>query len=921
MNRKKKKVVGAIAIEAVLSLTIFMLAILALMMGSLLMRAQSSMQYALNQTAKEISGYFYLLDKFGIASMLSENTTENADADLNQLNTTIGHIFAFSGDLKGDAKTIKKQITETNEKFQSGSLTKEDLEELKAIPANEKDKIEASIDEIKDDIELLKSSDKKVLFKAVIQVFSRACINTAASKYLTPFVCKALMPKYLTDGDVDTYYNSIGVIPTSINFDGSHILGDGRTISLVVEYQIDASKLTLGFYKKNLTFRQVAVTSAWIQKNESGSLQDLKTVGKYFNEGYVKEHAEELKLLKEKNDAEAAEAEKKAKEEAEAVSKALTKTTTTTTDTKKTDDSEDSDTTTTTTTTEAVLSEDIKAFIDKYPEGQKLYDTYGPDVVRAVNKCSDPRAAIALILAAEKGDPAYGEDAVKALNKSGDKAVAALKKVPSQKCAQVVAANGNSAADIIAANGPEAVTAIGDNDSPKDAIKAIEKAADKKTVIAALNYVPTKDCAVAIMRCNGSAKVIADFGKKDKAKATEAVAAITKGIDCKNDQGVLDALVKRGDDALRAFTKATPTKECTDLLITYGETAADAFAACGDDAVDAVAHCESNQKKALLAIAVYENDAVDAIKKGNTEGNGAGVVDAIDACGKDAFEVFKKVKPTKACTDALVADPLEAALVFTTFGDDAVKAVEVCKESPEVAIKLMMEFEEKDIPALTTAYKNGYNSQQISDLKELAGLTPKDYDKKYDADGRVHNLVISSPAEADALIQQNKKIHSLFSDKEISEFKEDLLINQEKYRKATYKKTKASPAYAGVAYRNKDGVIEYFYDYNKPKGEIPDNLDKAKPGNKDLISQLKNNLVHLDTSEYTATNGAGTHAEVFAVCKMLEAHPDATVDDFIVFVDYTTPFDKKSVGHSFYTCPHCREILNGLNILSNVEAY
>ena len=33
------------------------------------------------------------------------------------------------------------------------------------------------------------------------------------------------------------------------------------------------------------------------------------------------------------------------------------------------------------------------------------------------------------------------------------------------------------------------------------------------------------------------------------------------------------------------------------------------------------------------------------------------------------------------------------------------------------------------------------------------------------------------------------------------------------------------------------------------------------------------------------------------------------------------PFDKPAAGHSFFTCPHCREILKDLNILSNVEGF
>lgn len=49
--------------------------------------------------------------------------------------------------------------------------------------------------------------------------------------------------------------------------------------------------------------------------------------------------------------------------------------------------------------------------------------------------------------------------------------------------------------------------------------------------------------------------------------------------------------------------------------------------------------------------------------------------------------------------------------------------------------------------------------------------------------------------------------------------------------------------------------------------------------------------------------------------------PEASIDDFVVYVTYTKPFDKPAAGHSFFTCPHCREILKALNILSNVEGF
>lgn len=304
MNRKKRREAGAIAIEAALSLTIFMLAILALMMGSLLIRAQATMQYALNQTAKEISGYFYLLDKFGLASVISGKTTNVADAYVQPMNDSIYHIVSFTSQMKDKTG---KDITEVKEAAQGaidGNLTEEDIQRIKNISKLDeksdeyKKAIDDEIESIKHDLDVLKKTDKKEMFKGVLQVFTRAALNTALSKYVTPFVCEALMPKYIKGGDEESFYNATGIRPESISFDGSQILGDGRSISLVVTYTVDASKLTLGFYKKDLHFRHVASTCAWIHGNDSESLITLKGVSKKYDPAYIAEKSEELAKLR-----------------------------------------------------------------------------------------------------------------------------------------------------------------------------------------------------------------------------------------------------------------------------------------------------------------------------------------------------------------------------------------------------------------------------------------------------------------------------------------------------------------------------------------------------------------------------------------------------------------------------------------------
>ena len=885
MNRKKRKEAGAIAIEAVLSLTIFMLAILALMMGSLLIRAQASMQYALNQTAKEISGYFYLLDKFGIASAVSGNATLSAQAKVQPLNDSIGEIVAFTGNVKKTSGEYKQIV----ENAKNGNLTDEEIERIKNLPddattlKNEAKEIAGHLKDLTD--------DPKRLFSGVFQVFGKAMINTALSKYVTPFVCEALMPKYLTlNKNSSAFYQNTGIIESTIDFDGSQMLADGRTISLVVTYEVDASKLTLGFYKKHLKFQQIASTCAWIRGNDSESLYSLEQVNQLFQEGRIKAEADRRRALNEK---EKAEEEERKKKEAEYSSELDEHKADETSKPEKEEEEEEEEEES---SDSEVSSEDIKKFLEQHPECQELYDNYGADVIKAVNNCSDPNAAITLLLNAEKGKPAYGKEAVAALKQSGDKAVDALKVVEKQ---------GDHAAAIVAANGPEAIMAIGSNDSPKDAIKAIERATDKKTVIQALNLAPTKECAVAIMKCDGStaAEAIVAAGK---GRAAEAVDAITNGED---PQGVVNAIKDLKGDALDVFKKVKPTKTVTDTLKDGKFAAVYAFTLYGEDAVKAIENRNSkNTPKAVVKlIAEYDEAALVPLKNGYA-------VDQIKT---------------------LILDYDEAAKVPLKNG------------SPPDQIKDIMEKYQKPGGYLL---KNGVTTEQITALADH-GLTP-DWFKN--DENPFSNWHCNNKTEAEYLLNQYNAIHEKFDDAEIKKLEEMTMaqtkIWQDKWKnkdpevQAQGKTNKEiGPAVAGVYW--KDHGDPFFatnalkpseqkkVDENKPKKvkallpNDPEPVDSESefrkyfdlaPIPKNCDSRLKDIIERMPDDVYASyedhTDGAGSHAEIYAVNEALKA--GANPEDLLVYVNHTG-----SSYTPFVTCPHCEWILKelGVKAVSNVE--
>lgn len=281
----KHKVKGAFTIETTLSLTFFMLSILALMMVSMLIRIQADMQYAINQTAKEISGYFYLADKIGLASALSGHENDMQAAQLEKVDKTIGHMV----DLAGDTKEIYQ---DTKGKFTDG-LSLNDVNDFKEL-VKDAEKNKEKLKQIKNNAEnaakglkeIAKSKNKMEMLKAFLQIFGKSLANKAFSKYVTPMVCEALLPKYLTDGDVDDYYKSSGIDPESVKFGLSEILQDGRSVKLVVVYEVDVSKLTFGIIRTKLKFRQVGATAAWIIPNDAysdyvtkGGKMSLRSVG------------------------------------------------------------------------------------------------------------------------------------------------------------------------------------------------------------------------------------------------------------------------------------------------------------------------------------------------------------------------------------------------------------------------------------------------------------------------------------------------------------------------------------------------------------------------------------------------------------------------------------------------------------------
>lgn len=239
MNKHKLK--GAFAIETLISVTGFMFAILAIMMISVIVKTESRIQYALDQTAKEISSYNYMLSRYGIDLSLSDETQKNAD----DFNNQVGEVFSFLQDTKELANTDWTDLSQVDAdigKFQDSY-----------------NKLQASLSSNTYDVKQLKT---------ILSAFAGKGSNKAVSCLVTPALCSWLMPKYLVNDTkkVDEYLKSVGIEKgmKGITFGYSSILSDEEgSVNIVAVYVINTKVLSFGMLDKDLKICQSASTKAW----------------------------------------------------------------------------------------------------------------------------------------------------------------------------------------------------------------------------------------------------------------------------------------------------------------------------------------------------------------------------------------------------------------------------------------------------------------------------------------------------------------------------------------------------------------------------------------------------------------------------------------------------------------------------------
>lgn len=252
---------GAVTVEAIISLTTFMFAIVTVFTVVNICIVQSQISYALNVTAKEISQYSYLYSLSGIPDSF-KSVHENGEEETKDIDVFISDITAayenmeqlgreaFNAKDAGNVDDIKSAWNNFEKNFND---------------------LQANAGAIKEDISNIADDPKKIIF-GIAKLGVVKGSDILISECIAQPLIKGMIKKNLMDeenGNVEVYLKNLHVIPDGkgsyfdgLDFKGSYIFPKGtNVIKLNVSYKVKV--IALLPIKTTFRFNQTAITHGW----------------------------------------------------------------------------------------------------------------------------------------------------------------------------------------------------------------------------------------------------------------------------------------------------------------------------------------------------------------------------------------------------------------------------------------------------------------------------------------------------------------------------------------------------------------------------------------------------------------------------------------------------------------------------------
>ncbi len=266
---------GSVTIEATISLSAFMFAIVTLLTVINICMVQAKISIAINATAKEISQYSYLYALTGLNKSHAA-ISEGGEGTKNDVNDIISNVNVVFTEIQ-NLGTVGEEGESVGELAAEGRLEPDDLSTLFSNAEGSVANIEEAGGQLKETIAGMAEDPKGVAF-GLAKMLASDGWDWAMSNLIAAPISKALCKKNLVaekDGDVEAYLKFLGVRPAAngsyldgLDFSKSTIFPKGSNeICVNVSYDVDViALLPIDFA---FHFNQTAITHGWLNGEDS----------------------------------------------------------------------------------------------------------------------------------------------------------------------------------------------------------------------------------------------------------------------------------------------------------------------------------------------------------------------------------------------------------------------------------------------------------------------------------------------------------------------------------------------------------------------------------------------------------------------------------------------------------------------------
>lgn len=266
--KKQEKITGEsgmMVVEAVISFTVFLIVVLAIIFLINIFTVHNKIQFAINSAAHELASYSYMYQALGIRDADQtmqkdgEPHTSHIDDTVTQLVDTMNKIQ----EVYSDAEKLENSVDSIELSPSSLTQMKEQIEQLSKDTGEAVESGQKSVNDVTDLF-----SDSNSLIVGMIYMGASRATYEAKSAGATA-LAKVLTKKYLSQ-DADSYLRSYGIEDgyAGLDFSGSTMFCDSKMqmIDIVVQYDIDMgfAALVLPEEKRQLHVVQRVSVPAWL---------------------------------------------------------------------------------------------------------------------------------------------------------------------------------------------------------------------------------------------------------------------------------------------------------------------------------------------------------------------------------------------------------------------------------------------------------------------------------------------------------------------------------------------------------------------------------------------------------------------------------------------------------------------------------